>query len=55
MLEQIIVSLSGEVVGKTELDLGTTIINLTPPWRRITVQEAIQEYVGIDFTKLQRH
>ena len=53
MLEQIIVSLSSEVIGKTTLERDTKIIKLTPPWRRITVQEAIQEYVDIDFTNFR--
>ncbi len=39
--------------------LGTTVItyqgqeiDLTPPWRRLTMTEAVKEYAGVDFDKI---
>jgi lysyl-tRNA synthetase class 2 len=40
-----------QVLGTAEIKYGEDAINLTPPWRRITLREAIREYSGIDFVK----
>jgi lysyl-tRNA synthetase class 2 len=51
MVEEMIYRVSQEVLGKTEIQYGNDTINLTPPWRRITLREAVKEYSGIDFVK----
>jgi lysyl-tRNA synthetase class 2 len=51
MLEQMVFYVSQQVLGTAEIKYGNDIINLTPPWRRITLRDAIKEYGGIDFVK----
>jgi lysyl-tRNA synthetase class 2 len=51
MVEQMVCYVVQQVLGTAEVKYGEDIINLTPPWRRITLREAIKEYSGIDFVK----
>jgi lysyl-tRNA synthetase class 2 len=51
MLEQMVSFISQHALGTAEIKYGNDIINLTPPWRRITLRDAIKEYSGIDFVK----
>jgi lysyl-tRNA synthetase class 2 len=51
MVEQMVSQVSQQVLGTTEIQYGNDTINLTPPWRRITLREAVKEYSGIDFVK----
>jgi len=51
MVEQMVYSVSREVSGTAEIKYGENTINLTPPWRRITLRDAIKEHSGIDFVK----
>jgi lysyl-tRNA synthetase class 2 len=51
MVEQMVSGVSQQVLGKTEIKYGEDIINLSPPWRRITLRDAIKEHSGIDFVK----
>jgi lysyl-tRNA synthetase class 2 len=51
MLEEMISSVSQQVLGTMEIKFGEDTINLTPPWRRVTLRDAIKEYSGIDFVK----
>ena len=39
------------MLGTTEIKYGKDVINLAPPWRRVTLRDAIKEYSGIDFVK----
>lgn len=58
---QDIMKLTEEVIaGVAEAVLGTTIItyqgqkiDLTPPWNRLTMVEAIKQYSGVDFATVQ--
>jgi lysyl-tRNA synthetase class 2 len=49
MLEEMIASVSQQVLGTTEIKYGDNTINLKPPWQRITLRDAVKEYSGIDF------
>lgn len=49
MLEQMISSIAVEVLGTTRIKCGEGEIDLAPPWRRVTLREAIREKTGIDF------
>jgi len=49
MVEDMVCYIAREVVSKTEIKFGEELINLTPPWRRIYLREAIKEHCGIDF------
>ena len=49
MVEQMIPFVAQQVLGTKEIKYGNDIIKLAPPWRRVTLREAIKEYSGIDF------
>jgi len=49
MLEEMISSVSQEVLGSSRVKFGEDTIHFKPPWRRITLREAVKEYSGIDF------
>jgi len=51
MQEEMIYQVSRQVLGTSDIKYGRDIINLAPPWRRITLRDAIKEYSGIDFVK----
>jgi len=46
--EELTAFLSMELFGKTMIDYQGTTIDLTPPWRRLTMVDAINEYAGVD-------
>ena len=49
MVEAMIYQVSQQVLGTAEIKYGDDTIDLTPPWRRITLRDAVKEYSGIDF------
>ena len=49
LVEDMVCYIVKEVVGGTELKFGSELINLTPPWQRLSLREAIKERCGIDF------
>jgi len=51
MQEQMVYHVSRQVLGTAEIKYGNDTIDLKPPWRRITLRDAIKEYSGIDFVK----
>jgi lysyl-tRNA synthetase class 2 len=51
MVEQMIAEVSRQVLGTTGIKYGEDTIDLSPPWRRVTLRDAIREYSGIDFVK----
>ncbi|MFC1932161.1 lysine--tRNA ligase [Chloroflexota bacterium] len=51
MLEEMVYEVSQQVWGTGEIKFGDNIINLKPPWRRLSLREAVEEYCGIDFVK----
>ena len=48
LTEEIFVTLAKEVVGGLNVSYGGQLIDLTPPWRRLTIPEGIALYGGID-------
>ena len=46
LTEELIVSLAKEVVGSLQVSYGEHVIDLTPPWRRLTIHEAIIVHGG---------
>ncbi len=48
LAEQLIFQVARETLGRTEITYGGHRIDLTPPWRRITLRNAILEQTGID-------
>ena len=49
MVEELVAALAQEVLGTTRIPFGEHQIDLTPPWRRLTMRDALREYIGIDF------
>jgi lysyl-tRNA synthetase class 2 len=51
MVEQMVAYVAKQVLGKTEVKYGDDNIKLSPPWRRITLRDAVKKYSGIDYVK----
>jgi lysyl-tRNA synthetase class 2 len=49
MVEEMVSTVAGEVLGGTTVPFGESEIDLSPPWPRITLREAIKEHSGVDF------
>jgi len=52
LTEELVFFVSQEVLGCSKVVIDETEIDLTPPWKRLTMLEAIQIYTGIDFRPL---
>jgi lysyl-tRNA synthetase class 2 len=51
MVEQMVYQVCQQVLGTAEIKYGDNTINLTPPWQRVTLREAITQYSGIDYVQ----
>lgn len=51
LTESLIVYAAQEVIGTLQISYQGQAVDLTPPWRRITMHEAVQEKTGLDFTQ----
>lgn len=49
LVEQIVTTIATEVIGSMQVPNGDTVIDLTPPWPRIPIRQAIIDHCGIDF------
>ena len=49
MVEELVSTVAQEVLGTTSVRFGEHTLELAPPWRRVTMREALQEYAGVDF------
>lgn len=47
LTEELFVSLAEEVAGSLQIQYGEHRIDLTPPWRRMTISEAVARYGGV--------
>ncbi|MBD3224536.1 MAG: lysine--tRNA ligase, partial [Caldithrix sp.] len=47
-VEQIFYQVAKEVLGKPVIEYNGNSIDLTPPWKRITMFEAIEQYTGLN-------
>lgn len=52
LTEEMISSVAKEVLGTMFVSYQGQEIDLTPPWRRMTMIEAVREYTGVDFASL---
>jgi len=50
LTENLITTVAQEVLGTLEITYQGETINLTPPWRRVTMHQLVQEQTGIDFS-----
>jgi lysyl-tRNA synthetase class 2 len=51
LTETLITTAAQDVLGTLQITYQGEVIDLTPPWRRITMHEAVQEKTGIDFSQ----
>ena len=49
MVEDLVSGVAREVLGTTRIVHGDAVIDLEPPWRRLTMREALIEHAGLDF------
>jgi lysyl-tRNA synthetase, class II len=49
MVEEMVSSICQQVLGTMKLEFNGKAIDLTPPWQRITMRDAVMQYAGIDF------
>ncbi|MHB1004425.1 MAG: lysine--tRNA ligase [Chloroflexota bacterium] len=49
MVEDMVARIAGEVLGTLRVPFKGETIDLTPPWRRVTLRDAILESSGIDY------
>jgi lysyl-tRNA synthetase class 2 len=50
-LEQLVASVAGSAFGSTKAERDGGEIDLSPPWRRVTLREAISERTGLDLAE----
>ncbi|NOQ26829.1 MAG: lysine--tRNA ligase [Bacteroidales bacterium] len=51
-VEEMVEKIALDIHGKTEVQVGDNVINFQRPWKRLTMFEAIQEFTGIDISKM---
>lgn len=51
--ENLVATVAKNVLGTTRVEYEDQLIDLTPPWTRIPMLEAIKEYSGVDFTVIK--
>jgi lysyl-tRNA synthetase class 2 len=49
IMENMIAHIAREVLGTTQISYQGQEIDLTPPWKRLSMVDAVREYSGIDF------
>src|SRR5699024_691392 len=52
LTENLVAYVAEETLGTTKIDYQGTEIELAPPWKRMDMEEAIKEYVGIDLSTI---
>ncbi len=50
--EDMVAYVCEKVLGTTKVNYQGTDIDFTPPWRRLTMVDAVKEYAGVDFTNV---
>ncbi len=51
--ENMVSEVAQKVLGTMKINYQGTEIDLTPPWRRLDMEEAIKEYAGVDFSTIE--
>jgi lysyl-tRNA synthetase class 2 len=51
MVEEMFYQVSLSVLGTAEITYGGNKVNLKPPWRRLTLRDAVKKYSGIDYVE----
>ncbi|MBI2724442.1 MAG: lysine--tRNA ligase [Chloroflexi bacterium] len=53
MVEEMVSGVAAAVLGSMHVQFGEHALDLTPPWRRVTMRDALIEHGGIDFEELR--
>lgn len=53
LIEEMVSTIAREVLGTASVRFGQHDVDLTPPWRRVTMREALIEHAGIDFEEFR--
>lgn len=53
LTENMVAYIAQKVLGTTKVTYQGTEIDFTPPWRRITMVDAVKEYAGVDFNTIE--
>ncbi|BAY44786.1 lysyl-tRNA synthetase [Scytonema sp. HK-05] len=53
LTEGIITTVAQEVLGTLQITYQGTPVDLTPPWRRVTMHDLVKEHTGLDFNSFQ--
>jgi lysyl-tRNA synthetase class 2 len=53
MTENIVAHAAQKALGTTKINYQGTEIDFTPPWNRMTMQEAVKKYAGVDFDEIK--
>lgn len=52
LTEEMIAYVAQETLGTTKINYQGVDLDLTPPWKRIDMEDAIKEHVGVDFSEI---
>ena len=53
LTENLVATVAEKVLGKTVIEYDGVELDVTPPWRRISMVEAVKEYAGVDFANIE--
>ena len=53
MVEDMVTAAATDVNGSLQVQLGDREVDLTPPWRRVTMRDALVEHAGIDYEEFR--
>lgn len=53
LTEELIASVAVELLGTAKITYQGQEIDLTPPWNRLTMTDAVKQYAGVDFTEIK--
>ncbi len=48
MVETMVSTLATDLLGDTKIEIGSTTVDLKPPWKRLSLRQAIITYAGLD-------
>ena len=51
MTEQLVAHVAQQVLGRTTVEIDGATVDLSPPWRRVTLRDAILERTGVDIAR----
>lgn len=54
LTEEVVVRMAEKVLGTTKVDFQGTELDFTPPWRRLSMIDAVKEYAGVDFNEIDK-